>query len=96
MAAELDGDADMALLLTGFKELCANMHPQCRAACAHALPSVLQHATSRRCPLPHLLHCCRCSTISSSMELVMLPLKAAQLQLSRVTKSVASCALTPA
>lgn len=35
-------------------------------------------------------------TISSSMELVMLSLKAVQLQLSRVTKVVASCELTTA
>ena len=98
MAAELDRDADMALLLTGFKELCANLHPQCRFACAQAFASVLRHATSRRCTLPHLLLCYRCLTPDhlSPIELGMLPLKAAQLQLSRVTKVVASCELTPA
>ncbi len=52
VAAELDGDADMALLLTGFRELCSNMHPQCRVACAQAFSSVMRHATSRRCSLP--------------------------------------------
>ena len=50
MAAELDGDADMALLLTAFKDLAAALHPHCRLACAEALPAVLTHATSRRCP----------------------------------------------
>ena len=48
VAAEQDGDADMALLLTAFKDLAANLHPRCRLQCAEALPAVLSHATSRR------------------------------------------------
>ena len=48
VAAEQDGDADMALLLTAFKDLAANLHPYCRLQCTEALPTVLRHATSRR------------------------------------------------
>ncbi|KAK9909175.1 hypothetical protein WJX75_008292 [Coccomyxa subellipsoidea] len=48
VAADMDSESDMVMLLAAFRSLSAVKDAQCRACCAAALPTVLRGATPRR------------------------------------------------
>ena len=49
VAADMDSESDVVMLLAAFRSLAAAKDVQCRACCAAALSTVLRAATPRRC-----------------------------------------------
>lgn len=48
VAAEMDSESEVVMLLGAFRSLAAAKDANCRALCAAALPTVLRGATPRR------------------------------------------------
>jgi hypothetical protein len=48
VAAEMDTDSDVVLLLAAFRSLAASQDAHCHSLCASALPAILRAATARR------------------------------------------------